>query len=141
MCEGWECCERLEQSSIVLSEKRSKFELKNGKRYPIGKIEIDGCEAYDFDGPRCDAALHCDAFTAFVELKGNDLPKAVRQLENTIGQFKSLVKGNCYAFAVTSRSPADSTEIQRQKKRWLKKGVRFAVQSRVMRRSYEELAS
>jgi hypothetical protein len=140
MCTDWHCCEETTDRKIVLSEKKSKFVLENMHQKCVAKIAIDDCSEYDIEGPRCDYALQTSTFTVLIELKGNDLHKAEKQLKNSLKFFNEQLRPKRYAFAVTSRTPADSTEVQKMKKNFHTRfGTAFEVQSRQMTKKYEEL--
>lgn len=98
---------------FTFEEQRSKLILKNTDEVESTKIHVDGCEIKD-DGLRCDY-LHLAKDTEFyIELKGQDLPHAMDQLERIIsllGAKNKAQKRTCYI--ICTRSPLASTEIQK----------------------------
>jgi hypothetical protein len=127
------CAKETRDEIIVCEEKRRKFIGKNNNRKPILKVEVDGCLITK--GTRCDWLLvDIDGNIAhFIELKGNDLKKAFLQLEKTIqrisntnNQYISTEFTKKYAYAVLSKCPLRSNDIDNKKvefKRKLKTGL------------------
>lgn len=96
---------------FTFEEQRSKLILKNKDEVTSTKIRVDGCIINE--GLRCDY-LHLAKETEFyIELKGQDLLHAMKQLERTInllGSKSRQQKRVCYI--ICTRSPLISTEIQ-----------------------------
>lgn len=106
-------------TSISLQEKRSCFRIKNSKKILVSVYEVDGCLLkLESDGPRCDYLVLIDDrdLEIFVELKGCDIGKAIKQLENSIQNLSenatALVK-NC--FVISTRIPKADTSAQKAK--------------------------
>ncbi len=79
------------------SENGCKHVGKNINRQSIRHFKVDG---EIFKGPgeeRCDVLLLNDESTPktsyYIELKGSDLPKAIRQIENTIKLLSPSLRG------------------------------------------------
>jgi hypothetical protein len=101
---------------IVLREKLSKITFLNNAELPIRKIKIDGC-VINNDEIRCDYVIIRELNEEiYIELKGSDVPHALKQIINTINLISDnvkLIKKLC--FVVTMSCPLTSTEIQKQK--------------------------
>jgi hypothetical protein len=105
---------------FTFKEQRSELILKNRDEVSSTKIHVDGCEITD--GLRCDY-LHLAKETEFyIELKGQDLHHAMKQLERTIGVLGDKdreQKRVCYI--ICTRSPLASTEIQQYDRQFREK--------------------
>lgn len=141
-CTGFHCCKTVTDKIIVLSEKRSKFILHNPHTRIVAKIAFDGCKDYSASGKRCDHVLllhEADKKAAlFIELKGNKLPHAIQQLEASVQTLKMKKPCQIYAYVVTTRSPMISTEIQNEKHRLRKQGIKFDSRCGVMEKQHAE---
>lgn len=81
----------------------------------LTKVYVDGCQITE--GVKCDYLIldHCHN-EYFVELKGKDLPHAVKQLKAAIQQLSDKNStGKKQAIIVSSRNPSNDTSIQRAK--------------------------
>lgn len=96
----------------VFSEKQSKLTLENTKEQLSTKIEVDGCAIND-TGIRCDYMLVPPDQEFYIELKGQDIEHAIKQIERTIqllsSDARNIVKRS---YIICSRSPLNSTAIQ-----------------------------
>lgn len=110
-----ECEESKSDKKIVLQEKQSKITFLNPKQDTILKIKVDGCVIKDNKTLRCDyAIIPCDEIEIYVELKGNDIVHAVKQIESTIhllSDNQKKIKKLC--FVVSTRVPKQTTSIQK----------------------------
>ncbi len=90
--------ERLEQSKctcrarFVVSERKSRFEILSCTLDEIDKYKIDGYFYQDKTRKKCDYYFNFHpigqhAISIFVELKGNDIETAIKQLETTLEDF------------------------------------------------------
>jgi hypothetical protein len=102
------CTLKTSDPIIVLSENRSRIEIRNQKRLEVQKIQVDGCLiAHALE--KCDWLLTYDLpvkTAIYVELKGCDLDKAISQLKSTIAHTNGHLqhyRKECYA--VTTRVP------------------------------------
>lgn len=97
---------------FTFKEQRSELVLKNTEQVESTKIHVDGCEIND-QGLRCDYLHLAKEIEFYIELKGQDLLHAMKQLERTIGILGAKNKTQkrvCYI--ICTRSPLASTEIQ-----------------------------
>jgi hypothetical protein len=97
---------------FAFKEQRSELALKNIDEVESTKVHVDGCEIND-EGLRCDYLHLAKNVEFYIELKGQDLIHAMKQLERTIGMLGAKNKEQkrvCYI--ICTRSPLASTEIQ-----------------------------
>ncbi len=85
------CIQTTKGALVVCSENQSKYTLINGSKYEISKIQIDGCVFNQSDGEKCDYVLKAvkgdDKLLFLIELKGNDVLKAVSQVNSSLGRL------------------------------------------------------
>ncbi|TWV96212.1 hypothetical protein [Chitinophaga pinensis] len=96
---------------FTFEEQRSKLILKNRDEVESVKIHVDGCEINE--GLRCDYLHLAKEIEFYIELKGQDLHHAIKQLKQTINKLGTKNKEQqrvCYI--ICTRSPLASTEIQ-----------------------------
>ena len=109
-----ECQTRKCDPQITLKENRSKLTFLNPNRDEITVIKVDGCAIKDNNTLKCDYAIvPCDEIEMYVELKGCDIPHAIKQLESTIkllSENPKKIKKHC--FIVSTRFPKYTTSIQ-----------------------------
>ena len=93
-CSVFKCCKIRTDSKIVLKEKQSSFVLINQDKKVVSEIAFDGCSEYSYSGKRCDFILYLKDLAkpslVFIELKGNNLLKAIKQIEGSIEYFNSF---------------------------------------------------
>ena len=109
-----ECEEYRSDSKIVLEENKSKITFLNPNKDKILEIRIDGCVIKDDKTLRCDFAIVHKDTEIYVELKGSDIPHAVKQIKSTINLLSNnpqKIKKKC--FVVSTRVPKLSTSIQK----------------------------
>ena len=91
----FEKCTATSKNKIVVAEERSKqLRIINPYKKPISKIQIDGCLITD-DSLKCDYVFEIDipvSNAIYLELKGTDIPHAVKQLKSTLQLFKEKHK-------------------------------------------------
>ena len=96
--------------TVVCNENGRKLELDcAGERFV--KVKIDGCvEPKGGDNPRCDFMIikEDENIEIYIELKGQDLKKAVKQIQQTIKMY-GLSCANKYAAIVTTKIPKKDT--------------------------------
>lgn len=113
------CTETNTNRLVVFKENKSKLTIENTRQLLATKIKVDGCQITE--GLRCDFLYILDNQEFFIELKGQDLSQAIRQLEETIRQLsldeKKQVKTS---FIICTRSPLSSAKIQNLQVRFKK---------------------
>ena len=111
------CTTVVNDSKVVVKEHRSSFELRNTARLKIEKIQVDGC-LIDDTRERCDWLLvnrEEKKRALYIELKGADIGKAIRQLEATLGYTKTdfpQCKRECYV--VSTRVPKHGPAVHKR---------------------------
>ena len=84
------------QRSIVVSENNRKFEVIVPRKCDADKVHIDTAD-YETGVKRCDYVIRVTPthkqFFYYVELKGNDIQKAAKQLVSTVETRKSEYGG------------------------------------------------
>ncbi len=109
---------------VSVSENRRKFIIKNSSHFYINRVKVDDC--YIKNGERCDYLFEIikdsDLIRVFyLELKGKEIEKAIKQLESTIRYCKTRhhnIKKESYI--VSSRVPSSGTSLQNLKKKFKK---------------------
>ncbi len=105
---------------FVFQEEKSILRLTNKDRVSSTKIKVDGCEITE--GIRCDYLHLAKDLEIYIELKGQDLPHAIKQIEQTIALLSSDArKHKKISYIICTRSPMSSTEIQNYDKKFRKK--------------------
>jgi hypothetical protein len=109
-----ECEQYRSDTKIVLQENKSKIAFLNPNQDKVLTVKVDGCVISDNETLRCDYALiPSNTIEIYVELKGSDIPHAVKQIESTIrllSQDPQKMKKLC--FVVSTRVPKQSTNVQ-----------------------------
>ncbi|MCI5162274.1 MAG: hypothetical protein D3917_09700, partial [Candidatus Electrothrix sp. AX5] len=111
------CTTVVNDSKVVVKEHRSSFQLCNAARLKIEKIQVDGCLIDDVR-ERCDWLLvnrEEKKRALYIELKGADIGKAIRQLEATLGYTKKdfpQCERECYV--VSTRVPKHGPSVHRR---------------------------
>ena len=116
-----------EDKIIVCQEKKSKFIGENINKEKILEVTLDGC--LNINGKICDFLLiNTNKNSAhFIELKGQDIKHAVKQLENTI-KITENIKNNYIktkftekkSYAVLTRCPIGSKDLNNLKRKFRK---------------------
>lgn len=110
------CVEMRSDSLIVFSENKSKITFENPNHNTYRAIQVDGCVFNAADGHKCDNLLESEEYADqyFIELKGGDSNKAVKQLEDTLERIPPRLAGaKRMAFAVFSNTcPKNDTKRQ-----------------------------
>lgn len=117
------CEEHRRDAKIVLQENKSKISFLNPDKETILIIKVDGCVVSDNKTLRCDYALvPSDKVEIYVELKGNDILHAVKQIESTIELLsEDSQKTKKLCFVVSTRVPKQTTSIQQLQTRFRRK--------------------
>jgi len=102
---------------IVCSENRKKMTFNNINEKEIEKITVDGCQITN--GIKCDYLVRTKEVESdnFVELKGSDVIKGIKQLESTIKQL-ARKKSRKKAFVISSRVPKIGASITNYKRKF-----------------------
>lgn len=116
--------ERTDAPLIKMEERKKKIVFQNTSRFPYYKIQIDGGVCQDQE-LKCDQLLRSMDFYRdyFVELKGDDVHHAVKQLLATVQRFHTKrSKCRIWALAITTAAaPRTDTTVmhtQAQLKRY-----------------------
>ncbi len=106
-----ECTQNTKNKRIVFQEHRSKLTIVNKDKVSSDKITVDGCEITT--GKRCDYLLLIKEFECFIELKGQDIKKAIEQIETTIKKLSAdKIEKKKKSYIICTRSPMTSATIQ-----------------------------
>lgn len=108
------CKETDSRSKFVFQEKGRKLTLVNSKKIESTKIKIDGCHLKN--NTACDFMLVTANYDFYIELKGQDVSKALGQVIETIEVVGKGSKRNRKAFVICSKVPQLDTSIQMKKK-------------------------
>jgi hypothetical protein len=96
----------------VFAENQSKLTIENPKALTSTRIVVDGCEIND-TGIKCDFMLLPPSEEFYIELKGQDIEHALKQIERTMQLLSSDLKNAIKrSYIICSRSPLNSTAIQ-----------------------------
>lgn len=116
------CRDVSENKKFSFSENRSTLILLNKDEVETVVVKVDGCEIDDENVIRCDYMLLAKQMEIYIELKGHDIVKAIRQIENTIeilSKDKKVVAKKSYI--ICTRSPLASTQIQHYDRKFREK--------------------
>lgn len=109
------------QKVFVFEENKSKLSLINKNEVISTKIKVDGCEINDKRIEKCDYLHIAKEIEFYIELKGQDLGKAMNQIKNTIRILSRDVKKQYKkSYIICTRSPLTSTKIQSYKREFKK---------------------
>lgn len=101
---------------FVFEENKSKLTLLNKDQVDSTRILVDGCEIND-KSIRCDFLHIAKETEMYIELKGQDLEHAIKQISNTIRILSSNPsKSIKRSYVICTRSPLSSTQIQNLKR-------------------------
>lgn len=105
------CIKTTNNKLIVFQENRSKLIVSNKFQIETTKVIVDGCEL--IDGIRCDFMLLAEDLEYFIELKGQHIDHAIKQLIATINKLSINPKEiDKTSFVICTRSPINSASIQ-----------------------------
>lgn len=133
------CVNKVKDSNVKVEENGRKFILSNPQRKEVLKIKIDNCVIKDTNSNKCDfLIIDPDKNNSyFVELKGQNIKHALKQLEDTIQKIEDTSNGYIkakfskkFAFAVLSQCPLPSTEIQNFKNKFMKIKIKLEVKNK-----------
>ncbi len=120
------CVTSLNGSYVKCEERGKKIIFCNTDHLMFHKIKVDGC-AVDSDDEKCDCLIlvnsqrRNDYDQHFIELKGNKIDKAIRQLKSCFEKFSKYNFNRRFAYVVSSYVPKSSTKIQQYKMNFWKK--------------------
>ena len=115
-----ECTQTTRNKKIVFQENKSKLTIVNKDEVLCDKITVDGCEITE--GKRCDFLLLIKQSECYVELKGQDVNKAIEQIETTIKKLSvNSQKHKKRSYIIGTRIPLSSETIQNLKIQFRKK--------------------
>lgn len=117
-----ECTEITRQKLIVLKEKKRKSHLivANPRQLEVMRVEVDDCQIDD-DSLRCDYFFQAKETEHYVELKGENVPHAMKQLRSTIKQLSAdRQKAKKVSFIICTRSPMNAAAIQNERAKFRK---------------------
>lgn len=115
-------CRTISKNKIfTFKEQRSVLNLENVDQVDSVKIIVDGCAIND-DGIKCDYLHIAKEIEMYIELKGQDLIHAMKQIERTIKMLSTNVqKQKKISYIICTRSPLASTEIQNYDRKFREK--------------------
>tara|TARA_R110002049_G_scaffold70608_3_gene182356 strand:+ start:8939 stop:9373 length:435 start_codon:yes stop_codon:yes gene_type:complete len=99
------CEEILSHAIIVLNEKKSEYMALNNQRINVPKYKVDGCiYKSSSDKIRCDYLLKANQKLYFIELKGSDIKKGLKQVLLSIVNLEQFFDHNSLnARVITTR--------------------------------------
>lgn len=136
------CVDKVKDSNVKVEEKGRKFILVNTNRKEVLRIRIDNCVIKDNNSNKCDfLIIDPDKNNSyFIELKGQNVKHALKQLEDTIQKIENISNGYIktkfskkFAFAVLSQCPLPSTQIQNIQRRFMKTKIRLEIKNNEIR--------
>lgn len=113
------CSVESTNSKIVVKENKSRFEVDNPNRLSVSKVQVDGCLIAD-NLEKCDWIISISSENKralYIELKGCDIDKALKQLKSTLEHTQSNYqdyKKECYV--VTTRIPKFGPKISKKQR-------------------------
>jgi len=113
-----ECIQESKDKLIVFQENRSKITIVNKNEAKISRVKVDGCAITT--GVRCDYLLLSNNIEYFIELKGQDISHAVKQLGASI-DILSKSTDTKVSFIICRRGPMNSPKIQVLRAKFKKK--------------------
>ena len=138
-----QCTIKTKNKRISLKENKSQFILINDLQKEIIRVQVDGC--LNIEGQKCDYLLIINEeklhLEIYLELKGNKINYAIKQLEATIKQLAESNHIQKYCFIVATKVPRTiqiTQDIENAKRRF-KKQYNDILQ--VKSQKYEQLLS
>jgi len=116
------CITTVTDKILVFSENKSEFRIINSTQRKIEKHHVD-----NYDYPIEKESLKCDWLAVdiegkkeiYIELKGNKIPDAVKQLCSSVDILTKDKKSKKLGYVIGTRSPLNSAEIQIESKKVL----------------------
>lgn len=118
------CIQYTNESYIKFEERKKKIIFRNQNHKDCLKIQVDGCAIKN--GDKCDNLLKVgkanqQGYEYYVELKGEDVGHALKQIEQTIQTLHNDHSPMMAFIICTNVSPSLSTKIQQFKSQLKKK--------------------
>ncbi len=115
-----ECTIKNRNKLVVFKERRSQLTIENKDEVLATQIIVDGCEITS--GLRCDFMFLIKEMEFYIELKGQDINHAIKQIEMTILRLsQDRIKQKKKSFIICTRSPMTSATIQNLQVKFRKK--------------------
>ncbi|MDR0228170.1 MAG: hypothetical protein LBI72_03810 [Flavobacteriaceae bacterium] len=108
------CKETDSRSKFVFQENGRKLTLVNKNKVESTKVKVDGCHIKN--DTACDFMLVTDTIDCYIELKGQDVSKALGQIIETISKIGKDSNNKRKAYVICSKTPQMDTSIQMKKK-------------------------
>ncbi len=106
------CTKTTENPLIKIKEKTSQLIFVNKHKKLVKLVEVDGCQIDD-DGVKCDFAACIEDKEYYIELKGQDIRHAIKQIKRTIQLLSEAPKHKPkICFVICNRVPLASAQIQ-----------------------------
>ncbi len=111
------------RSTPSVSEKGKTFQIDNKERYEVACVKVDDCVFNKKDGIKCDFLFEIAAKKKlfYVELKGSDIIKAIRQIGETLKQTNCLYPNWNYEARIIAGSTVPASIYDRREFEILKK--------------------
>ncbi len=138
-----QCTIKTKNRSISLKENKSQFILINDLQKEISRVQVDGC--LNIEGQKCDYLLIIKEeklyLEIYIELKGNKVNYAIKQLEATIKKLAESNHIKKYCFIVATKVPRTTqiTQALENAKRRFKQQYNAILQ--VKSQKYEQSLS
>lgn len=98
------------QTAFSVKGDKTTYQLQNPAKKQINKYIIDDCVLANLENDKkCDYLFlvennkHRDGY--FIELKGSDVPRAIKQINNSINLLRSNIEGNIYGRIICTKFP------------------------------------
>lgn len=124
-------------NSKTATENGKRFEIESNERFT--RIKIDSCLINSQVVEKCDFGFirNSNDDFYFVELKGSDIEKALRQIISTINHFNNnfiiIPQNKRLGFIVSSKVPSAGTDVKKLKQIFAKHhGKILEVKNRVL---------
>ncbi|MDO6803940.1 hypothetical protein Q4595_15930 [Wenyingzhuangia sp. 1_MG-2023] len=108
------------QKIFVFEEQKSKLSLINKDEVESTQIKVDNCLIKD-NSLKCDYMHLAKDIEFYIELKGQDINHAVKQLKSTFKQLSSnSKKSKKISYIICARTPLSATQILKLKREFKK---------------------
>lgn len=98
------CVVDSKQTKFTVYGDKTCYEINNERKIALTKRAIDSCVLRTkSELEKCDYLFMYENLNCFVELKGSDVEKAIRQIVSTISYLKDRITGDIKARIVCSR--------------------------------------
>lgn len=106
------CTEVISHPKITFEQKRSKLTLDNKTRVKFNRVELDKCILRE---KACDFILFNDIIEVYIELKGQKINEAYKQIVASLKRWGSAKKQS-KAYIICTSVPMVTTEVQSKQK-------------------------